>query len=292
MKTARILVPGLLAALLPLAFISSAFGDQKHVVSPGDTLSALAQVYVVTVGEIVEANGIENPNLIIVGQELIIPGGGGEEPEQPAAPAEPYRVQAGDTLSGIANRFGMATAELASANRLADPSYLRVGQKLTIPARGGPAQAPSAGAATEAAAGPAIPPRPDDPETEALLDEFAAAYGVDPSLVKAVATVESAWRQDAVSSAGAVGVMQLMPSTIAYLEEIVFKQDLNENTEYDNVKMGVKLLQVLLEMNGGNERNAVAAYYQGLTPAEAGVYYPSTQGYIAAVFAVRLLYWP
>ena len=44
-----------------------------------------------------------------------------------------YAVQAGDTLSGIAARFGLTVEELVQANRLVDPDSLQIGQQLTIP---------------------------------------------------------------------------------------------------------------------------------------------------------------
>jgi len=283
MKKARLFLLGLLAAVLPLTIISTAYGDSRHIVSPGETLSYLAQVYVVTVGEIVDANGIANPNLIFPGQELHIPGGGAG----PGVPAgEAYVVQAGDTLSGIAFRYSLATADLQAANKLVNPNFLSIGQKLVIPASG----APIAPVQTSA---PVLPERPQNAEIEALMDELAAQYSVDPGLLKAIALVESGWDQSGVSSAGAVGVMQLMPGTVAWLESDVFRQDLNEGgSDYDNIKMGAKYLGMLLGLTGGNERNAVAAYYQGLTPTEAGVIYASTQNYVASVFAARLLYWP
>ncbi len=284
MRNVRLFALGLLAALLPLTIISTAYGDSRHVVSPGETLSYLSQVYVVTIGEIADANGIANPDLIFPGQELFIPGGRSSEP--PPSGKQAYVVQAGDTLSGIAYKYGIATAELQAANNLANPHFLSIGQKLAIPAPGEPA------APVETTV-PVLPERPQNAELEAVMDELADQYSVDAGLLKAIALIESDWDQGAVSAAGAVGAMQLMPGTVSWLESDVFRQDLNETASaYDNVKMGARYLGILLGLTGGNERNAVAAYYQGLTPTEAGVFYPSTQDYVASVFAARLVYWP
>jgi LysM repeat protein len=286
MKQQKLKLAGIaaLVGILPLALVSHVAGDQKHVVSPGDTLSGLAQVYAVTVTQLAELNGISNPNLIIVGQELMIPGASG--PETPPA-GNTYTVQSGENLSEIANRYGLSANELAAANNLQDPRLILIGQQLTIPGT----QSPDTPVVTQAGE-PILAPKPEDPAIEAIMDQAAAEFGVDPRLVKAVATVESAWQQGAVSPAGAVGVMQVMPGTAEYMETVVFQQDLNEDISVqDNIRMGVKLLQVLIESTG-TERDAVAAYYQGLTPTQAGVYYPDTQGYVASVFAARFLYWP
>jgi LysM repeat protein len=282
----RLLAIAGLVGLLPVAIVSSVAGDSKHVVSPGDTLTHLANLYMVTVEEIASANNLADPNLIIVGDELLIPGHDG--PETPPAGGQ-YTVKAGDTLSGIANRYGLATAELAAANKLANPRLIVVGQKLTVPGGG----APAADTPVAVQAGqPLLAPKPNDPALEAVMDQAAAEYGVDPSLVKAIAVVESAWQQGAVSSADAIGIMQLTPATVEYLETQVFHQDLNEKiSAEDNIKMGVKLLSILQETTG-SERDAVAAYYQGLTPTQQGVYYNETQAYVATVFAARFLYWP
>jgi LysM repeat protein len=283
MKSGQLFVAGLLAALLPLTIASAASASVRHTVAPGDTLSYLAQVYVVTVGEIVDLNSLPNPDLILPGQDLLIPGG--DSASAPAPGDAVYTVVDGDTLSGIANHFGIATADLQAANSLSDANYLYIGQVLRVPGV-------AAATPPEAPAVPALqfPSRPDDPEIEALIAEFSLAYGVDPNLVKALATVESGWRQRSVSHAGAVGVMQIMPGTADWLEDAVFGMELNEDTSaYDNVKMGVKYLAILLGETA-TERDAVAAYYQGLSPTQQGVYYPDTHNYVATVFAVRLTY--
>lgn len=284
MKSLRLVAFGLAAVLLPLTAASAASASVRHTVSPGDTLSYLAQVYVVTVGEIVDANGIVNPDLIFPGQELLIPGGGDGGPAaQPPSAGDTYVVQPGDTLSEIAVRLDVALADLVDYNDIEDPAFIRVGQVLTVP--------PAPGSVSEA---PPLefPARPYDPDVESIIEEMSAAYGVDASLVKALATVESGWRQGVVSPAGARGVMQIMPGTAAWLEADVFGMELNEDASvYDNVKMGVKYLQLLLAETA-TPRDAVASYYQGLAPTAAGVFYPDTQNYVAMVFAVKLAYWP
>lgn len=93
-----------------------------YVVQRGDTLSRISHKFGTTNQQIVAANGLEDPNRLVVGEALVIPG-----------PYQQYVVQAGDTLWAIAHRFGVAIQEIVKANQLTDPSRLFVGQVLTIP---------------------------------------------------------------------------------------------------------------------------------------------------------------
>lgn len=272
------------AFLVAFAAVGSSLADGKrHQVAPGETLWGLAALYRSTVEVLVKLNGIGNPDLILSGQTLEIPDDGGLQPPAGAAPAADavYEVRPGDTLSDISLRFNVSTQVLQAANRLTDPDLIIAGQRLTIPA---------AQAAVPIVPTPLLPPV--SPEIESVIDEIAVAEGVDAKLVKAIAWVESGWYQGAVSSAGAVGIMQITPWTAAWLEDEVFGQPLNEDISvYDNVKAGVRLLRILIAATG-NVEQAVAAYYQGLTPTQAGVIYQETVGYVQAVFAVKARFWP
>ncbi len=102
-----------------------------HTVRAGDTLSAIARRYGVTVDEIVQSNGLNNPDLIYVGQVLTIPLRAPQAPE--GAAVESYTVQRGDTLSAIARRYGVTVDAIAQANGLANRNSIYAGQKLAIP---------------------------------------------------------------------------------------------------------------------------------------------------------------
>ena len=135
-RSGRALVAIAVAAVLALAAVSAARAEKLHTVSPGETLSYLSQVYAVTVGEIVDLNGIPDPNRIFSGEVLRIPGfsGGGNHAVTPPAAAMTYEAQPGDTLSGIAETFGVSLQELMAANALRDPDFVGAGQALAIPA--------------------------------------------------------------------------------------------------------------------------------------------------------------
>jgi N-acetylmuramoyl-L-alanine amidase/LysM repeat protein len=149
--------------------------DTKYTVKPGDTMLSIAIALGVKAQAIQDANGIQDPNALQVGQVLTIPGGpqaaSAPAPAQPTpvpTPAPPadvkYTVKQGDTLVSIAASFGVKTQAIQDANGLQDPNSLKLGQSLTIPGAKTPAPAatpapPPAPAPTDAPA-PAATPAP------------------------------------------------------------------------------------------------------------------------------------
>ncbi len=112
-----------------------------YTVQPGDTLGSIAAQFGVSVDDIIAANNLADPNMLSVGQQLIIPGvaplassGGGGAGASAAAPSggQTYTVQPGDTLSGIAGQFGTTVDAIVSANGLSNPNAIWPGQVLTI----------------------------------------------------------------------------------------------------------------------------------------------------------------
>ena len=103
-----------------------------YTVRPGDTLFSLARTLGTTVSAILAANPGINPNLLEVGQILCLPTGGAV----PCPNGTIYRVQAGDTLFGIARRFGITLDAILRANPgLSTTSVIFPGQPLCIPIR-------------------------------------------------------------------------------------------------------------------------------------------------------------
>ena len=105
-----------------------------YVVRFGDTLSEIAERFGTSVEAIAEANGIEDPDFIFVGQILLVPdhSSGG-----PGAPMQIYVVRPGDTLGEIAERFGTTVDAFVRANRglngIEDPDLIFPGQRLLVP---------------------------------------------------------------------------------------------------------------------------------------------------------------
>src|SRR5690348_16885363 len=107
-----------LAAVVLLGLASSA-GVGSYTVSPGDTLAGIAKRLGVSVDSLAKTNAIANPDLVIAGDVLKVPGAAA-----PAAPAATYTVRSGDTLAGIADRMGVTSAALAEANAIRNPNVI------------------------------------------------------------------------------------------------------------------------------------------------------------------------
>ena len=90
-----------------------------------------------------------------------------------------------------------------------------------------------------------------------IVHKKASKYNVDPSLVKAVIKTESNWNERAVSRKGAIGLMQLMPSTA---NDMDVRNPFNPE---ENIEGGVKYLRYLLERFNGDLTLALAAYNAG-----------------------------
>lgn len=275
-----------LAALVALVATASA---ATYVVERGDTLWRIAQAHGTTVAELVQLNGISNPNLILVGQELKLPQGlvddGDAEPETDGGPASEgspqaatYRVQRGDTLYRIARQHGTTVAHLVRINSIPNPNLIRVGQVLKL----------TDGASASAPTSPAPPSgSSSNARIEALLTSTARAHGLDPALVKAVAWQESRWRPNAVSPAGARGVMQVMPSTGRWISSTLAGRSLDLDDPADNILAGVLYLAYLDRLTGGNEARTLASYFQGPNAVARNGISSSGQRYVSSVRTLK-----
>ena len=114
-----------------------------------------------------------------------------------------------------------------------------------------------------------------------LLAEIAREQRLPDALVHAVVTAESAYDPDALSSAGAVGLMQLMPATARRFGVT------NRNNPRDNVTGGTRYLRVLIDLFGNDLRLALAAYNAGenavIRHGRKVPPYPETQRYVRKV---------
>lgn len=100
----------------------------QYVVRWGDTIYLIASRYGVSVEDIVNANGLTNPDLIRAGDVLIIPGA-----TAPSAAPGVHIVRRGESLQSIAQMYGITVDAIARANGIVNPNYIYVGQRLTIP---------------------------------------------------------------------------------------------------------------------------------------------------------------
>jgi len=188
---------------------SQRYGSQvpetHHRVASGETLSTIAAHHRVSMTELAQLNGLRRPYLIRVGQRLVLPAGTAtagtapvvaiaeaSAPSSASAPAGAvaaaeydgrYAVQRGDTVSGIAARFGMGEDELMQLNDLRDRNYIYEGQLLSVSANSG-AIAKVAVASQDSAA--SVLPAPismaeAEPEPEPATSGEADALG--PTLI-------------------------------------------------------------------------------------------------------------
>lgn len=119
-----ILNPNLIYPGQVLTVPASSEPVSTYTVRPGDTLSSIAGRFNTSVGELASINNISNPNLIYPGQVLRL---------TDRAENTFYRVLSGDTLSGIALRFGTTVSAIAAQNHISNPNLIYTGEILSIP---------------------------------------------------------------------------------------------------------------------------------------------------------------
>ena len=290
------------APLLVAALVTAGSpGWGLYTIKQGDTLSDIAARYHTTVAKLVEVNRLPgNGNLIIAGRALKVPGaaagtGGGSGPRH-------HTVARGDTLSGIASRYGVAQATIARANHLPSSNIVMLGATLVIPGAGSRSSGGStssggntfagrtySGAVVSAAdrtrAQLARRRLPSQAGMRDIIVAKARANGVDPALALAVSYQESGWNMRAVSVANAVGAMQVIPATSVWISGVVGRR-LDPTSPSDNATTGVVLLKILTRA-ASSERQAVAAYYQGLRSVRENGMFADTRHYVANVMALK-----
>jgi peptidoglycan hydrolase-like protein with peptidoglycan-binding domain len=120
----------------------------------------------------------------------------------------------------------------------------------------------------------------------ALLDYWADRYGVERKLVRALAWMESGYQTDLTSSAGAWGVMQILPVTWSYVETVLIGAKV-PRTASGNIRIGVVYLRQLLREFDGSERKALAAWYQGPASIRQRGILRESKVFVANVLALR-----
>jgi LysM repeat protein len=123
-----VLLTAQLSWATPVAWAAPPSHPVVHVVRWGETLSGIAVRYGTTVQAIAATNHIANPHRIYAGQRLTIPSA-----PWPPAGGFWYTVRYGDTLSGLAWRFGRNMWTIANANEIKYPNRIYAGRRLYIP---------------------------------------------------------------------------------------------------------------------------------------------------------------
>ena len=116
----------------------------------------------------------------------------------------------------------------------------------------------------------------------AAIDRWSAAFGVDPKLARALAWMESGFQQDVVSSAGAIGVMQLLPETWEWVDTMLLGA-VTPRTYDGNVRAGVRYLRWQLDQFDGDVKLALAGYYQGARAVRERGLFEDTKQYVSVI---------
>lgn len=186
-----------------------------YIVQPGDTLSSIALRYNLPTAALAKANGLINPNLIFVGQSIAIPAppatATAATPRKAPAPSVPianrlHIVQAGETLFGIALKYGAPMQSFIETNQLTGTGFIVSGQPLVLP---GDAKSNEAGIAQP---GTPLPAPFDDlsigplPLQQGSLIEITVRTSQPVSLTGQFGSWEIPFAQDGDHYIGLVGV--------------------------------------------------------------------------------------
>lgn len=123
-------------------------------------------------------------------------------------------------------------------------------------------------------------------DVRASLDRWSRHYGLDPSLTRALAWMESGFNPNLTSSVGAWGVMQILPTTWDYAETVLIGANVPHTTD-GNVHVGTAYLHHLLREFNGDERLALAGWYQGAAALHAHGVYNESKPFVANVVALK-----
>lgn len=127
--------------------------------------------------------------------------------------------------------------------------------------------------------------------TKSMLYSAAMKHGVNPYLVMGLAWHESGWNSSAISSAGAVGIMQVMPATAAVSGPALLNRNVNLFDPADNIDVGTAILRSNLDRWGNDLAKALVAYYAGGGAVrEWSALTHDEQRYVWAVYRAALLF--
>ncbi|UKA76969.1 lytic transglycosylase domain-containing protein [Arthrobacter sp. FW306-07-I] len=226
---------------------TSAPATGSYTIKAGDTLSAIASRHGVKLPDLLSANKLGMTSIIYPGSKLVIPGGSGQQAQQPAAPQPAAAPLVPSSFLG----FSYPAAVVSSANE----------NKALLNAS----------------------PVPSREEMKNIVADTARRMGVDTSLALAFAFQESGFNQRAVSPANAIGTMQVIPSSGQWASDLVGRK-LNLLDPYDNAAAGVAIIRQLLATSKDQD-SAIAGYYQGQYSVSKYGMYDDTKAYVAAIKA-------
>ncbi len=295
----------LLATTAGMLVVPAADAHPPHTVVLGETLWWIAAQNDVTTRTVAAYDGLAPEANVVLGGTIKVPTpaegaaaladmgtiSSAAPPPPPPIAAPPasgaYVVRAGDTLSALAAPTAISAERLAFVNGLDPAAILAIGTVLRLPGNA-PATAPAAESDTVTRIVTAADPAPAPGTLSAVrIMQLAAEQGAPASLAAAIAWQESGFDNAAVSSANARGVMQVLPGTWDWVRANLTSAPLSPGSAEDNVRAGSLYLARLLRDTGGDERLAIAAYYQGLWSVRSRGMFDDTRRYVDGVLAMR-----
>jgi len=280
----------ILAVLVMCVLPASAAADYSHVVQRGETLTSVAAVDGLSIEAIARANRISPQAELVAGQILLIPPRTAENAAVSTAAPKVTQSSGTGTVATTTQSDSTETATDPDADGDTDASTqtdVSVQTKRTTasvqtkPAAYTRPSTPSSGSL-------GTPQPTQQLESSGDIATIAAQNGVPASLAEAIAWQESGWNNDEVSGIGAVGVMQIVPSTWTWIDQYLTPSaPLGTTSAAENVRAGVLLLHELLAVTGDDYAMAIAGYYQGLASVKAHGMYPGTRQYVNDVLALQ-----
>lgn len=310
------------STVLPAAALAQDDGSiedevTSHEVEAGDTLWDISREHNVSLASLLAYNDLEVASVLQVGDVIELPDGPW------TGPAVQHEVAPGESLSEIAELYGVKERSLLAVNEILDPDLIRAGDELTIP-RHPSDQAPSRTIDVSHTVGrgevlgtiaedydvpvnailaandlanpdfirrgdvliiPGVVPRNSTEELTVLFEYWAAEFELDPNLLKGIGYQESTWRPDAESEVGAMGIAQIMPATSTWIQDALLDTSgLDPWNPDDNLQMSAAFLAHLIEETDGDVPKAVGSYYQGLGSVNKNGFYGETERYVDGVF--------
>ncbi|USS91521.1 LysM peptidoglycan-binding domain-containing protein [Fructobacillus americanaquae] len=293
-KKQLLIAAGLAGSVAAGQHAVSADQVQKHTVASGETLSALASRFNTTVAQLASDNQIQNVDKIYQGQELIIGVANTKTTSQNATTQmteNTYRVQAGDNLWTLAQKFGSSVDQLAQENNIKDANQIFVGQILSINKSGSQTSSQSAqtSASQSASSQTAVSEAPasQTASSQTAVSEAPASQTANSQAVVSEAPAsQSASFQTVVSEAPAsqtassqVAVSEAPASQTASSQTVVSEapasqaaptsvssqqsQVVQDNALDDNQAEQQALQTIIMKESGGNV-NATNGIYFGI----------------------------
>jgi N-acetylmuramoyl-L-alanine amidase len=239
--------------------------DRTYTVQPGDSLWALARHYHVPLNDLAAANGMQLSDLLLIGRRLHIP---------TMAVASAAATDGDEATTGAATPTAVAPVH---------PRHFSAAERAQMRSFCGTYQAPT-GPVGELPSW--LLAHPERLALRPLFVHWGRVYGIKPDLLEAIAWQESGWQNDAVSSADAQGIGQLLPSTAAFLNGLM-GTNLQTNVPSDNIRLEASYVALLVRENGNRTCETVASYYQGFATLQHIGVLPESQVYVTSVLGLR-----